>query len=412
MPHLYLTAHELKNEDGFQYWGPPSPHVVGSIDARSIPESGQSLTAVPKSLFSLSQADGNLDGYIGEFTRDTLDSHITRAKVDAIEDRLGLLRGTIVSDSPRAIIVEILTQHADPTGVARWKPLLSDVIYLGGFSPIWRGTAWWKPGADPVWRGLALRTRQDDYRRIREQTLGSQHYKRVLDYWREKYRLPPELFVPSGLPFEGVLPHQTTITESFNKADADTLGPDLTWTEVVGDIDVASNQASGQSTTTANEARAESDLSSDDHYAQVDVTVYGVQDNATVAARYGSTDRTNYLFIIQNHTSATFRLFKLVAGSATQIASVDDTAPTVTFTARIKVDGSDIEGLIDGVSKVGPTSDTANTGQTRGGIGMSGLEAAGDVTVDNFEAADLAAGQTVGTGLLTGLKLTRPRLVR
>jgi hypothetical protein len=33
------------------------------------------------------------------------------------------------------------------------------------------------------------------------------------------------------------------LTESFNKADADTLGPDQTWVEDTGDIDVVSNKA-------------------------------------------------------------------------------------------------------------------------------------------------------------------------
>ena len=33
-----------------------------------------------------------------------------------------------------------------------------------------------------------------------------------------------------------------TITESFNKADSTTLGPDLTWTEIQGNLQVLSNR--------------------------------------------------------------------------------------------------------------------------------------------------------------------------
>ena len=56
------------------------------------------------------------------------------------------------------------------------------------------------------------------------------------------------------------------ITESFIKADSDTLGPNLTWTEVAGDFDIVSNKAKLITLGSNSRARAETALASADHY--------------------------------------------------------------------------------------------------------------------------------------------------
>src|SRR3990167_831503 len=61
----------------------------------------------------------------------------------------------------------------------------------------------------------------------------------------------------------------STIVESFNTADSDTLGPNLSWTELSGDADVVSTQLSILTrTSSAAGARADSDLATDDHYCE------------------------------------------------------------------------------------------------------------------------------------------------
>ena len=448
---LYITAHDFR--DGA--WHDPSPHVVGSLDFRSLLECGQETTAVSKALFSLSQRDTYLSGRLGDFTRDGLDTHIRRGLVDGIEDSFGLTRGTIVSDTLRAIVAELLTQHGDPTGQTRWKPLLSDQIILGGFSVIWRDTKWTKPGADPVWRALALRVKQEDYRLIRQACMDAatslaqanktwreardeyrsllqqrllrlrgglprltpamdaaeqaevrrlhdlaalpepQHYKRVLDAWSERLGLPPEMFVPPDLIFEGTLPHGTTITEDFNTADSDTLGPDLTWTEIEGDLDVSGNEAATTDLDTDNVARADTDLGDDDHYAQAKcggASSGGVRKLGPMIRKDSSGTLTYYSGII-DVTASRWRVRKEITGTETIIASKLNGISNDGRTIKVEITGSSLELFNDGTSKI-TTTDTAISSGLRCGIwGRRGTQQY--VALDDFEAADPGAAADV-----------------
>lgn len=397
MPHLYLTAYAWEDTPSGPMWLPPSPHVVGVIDARSLPESGPS-TAVPHTLFSLSQPDVNLDGYVGEFTRDTLMVDMDASKVHAIEQRLGLPLGTIASRKPAEVIAEVLTVHADPTGQDRWKPLLSEVIHLGGFSPIWRG----KMGRSGPWWENVVAVRQHDYRRIREECLarGSQHHRRVLDYWAKQYRVDPSLFIPRGLPVETPLPHKTTFADNFNRTNSATLGDssdgNFTWDEWQGaDWAISSNAARLAGATGFDCARTDTDLSSDDHHTQAKLSEWtgaaaGSALNANVSVRqHSGATRSEYSAGTNDDDANTrWRMVKHVSSTDTQLDEFV-AAPAANDVLKLQVSGSSLEAFINSTSRMTAT-DTAITGNLRTGLlGFISVSATNAASWDDFEAADV-----------------------
>ena len=188
----------------------------------------------------------------------------------------------------------------------------------------------------------------------------------------------------------------TTITESFNKADAATLGPDLTWTEVEGEFSVVSNRAESQSTTAGTihaAARAEHDLAGDDHYAQADCT--WVSTNVGIvgtAVRFASGATTYYRGGWHSFANDD-RLHRSVAGSLTQLATQDHNLTVGTYFVYTEIDGSALETIVNSDTPLS-TTDTNITGNLRTGIVYvaTSSTSAADAKHDNFEAGDLGAG--------------------
>lgn len=178
-----------------------------------------------------------------------------------------------------------------------------------------------------------------------------------------------------------------TITESFDKADSDTLGPDLTWTELEGDWDVVTNQVRLQSFTGSAAARADHDLNSDGHYAQVDyVSTQGGEGKfGPLVRKDSSTTLTFYRGLGRGEFDDT-QLDKVESGSVTTLASGSFTF-SLPDTLRIEVNGSSLDFLINGASQLTAT-DSAITGNLR--TGLAG-KSDNDQDGDNFEAGDLAA---------------------
>lgn len=194
----------------------------------------------------------------------------------------------------------------------------------------------------------------------------------------------------------------TTITESFNTSDGDTLGPDLTWTEVDGDWDIVSNAAELISNFGDVDrcARAEHDLASADHYAQVSILQSVLGSDAGVCVRFASAAETFYAGAWYGTPFAgTYTIWKVVAGTRTSLATLSEAA-TLPFTIRLEVedDGSgnaDLTLYKDGVSKVTYTdSSSPIAGNTR--CGIYGYDPTGSGTssprLDAFEAGDLGGG--------------------
>jgi hypothetical protein len=168
----------------------------------------------------------------------------------------------------------------------------------------------------------------------------------------------------------------TTLTESFNKADADTLGPDQTWVEDSGDTDVVSNKAEAITAIASAFvlARISSSLATDNHFAQAKVESTAATESAGIIARkIASATHTFYLFDAE-FGSNVVRLYRCVTniGDFTSLgADVATTLGTNTqYTLKLECSGSAISTSIDGVAKHSVT-DSNITGNLQVGIRCS-----------------------------------------
>jgi len=379
------------------FWQAPYPDkAIGLLDLRSRTKSAQKDGLAGWGLFVYNVNMAGTPGlfcYGGDFTA-TLDG----TDKGTIEILLG---ATLDSTNVRDILWERLTIKADPLGLTGPKPIMPghDLVmelHLGGHSLV--KSVKLVPGVSPEWANVQ-KVLQEDYRKIRLEALKGKgkdkdHHRRVLQAWKEKYGIEDhEQFIPADLPKEKPLAHSTTITESWNCADSDSLTCDLVWVEQSGDIDIVSNKAS-QTGTTYSRARAASDLSSDDHYAEVDISTNGAlggNQGSRVHVRHASNaDQTYYMAQANWAGGNEFFARKFVLGTETDLSP-----PRITFafdranTYRIKIeiDGSSGEIFVDDVSQ-DTFTDTDITGNVRTGI--SG-QAAQTIRWDVLEAADLAA---------------------
>lgn len=385
------------------------------LDLRSLPQQatlGQSdgwgffdwMNGTPRPADAIALGDG-----------DCREIQPTTATRQELQTRLGLSAqpsGATLIDC----IADVFGDLSDPTGESGPKPLMPIQgdgleILLAGHSKVW-GAPY---AADEVLsvgaKGRANRQR-DVWRSTMKQALdvGPDHASKVLGAILRQHNVSMDE-IDQGAPgrkaqwqllmtardrqraggnFKPKRP-RTSFTESFDKADSGTLGPDLTWTEVTGNLDVVSNKASTTTTGFA-ECRAEHDVSSADHFGQVVIhqTSTSAADNhlAAPCARFSPSARTFYSFA---WFYSLLVLYKTVAGAYTIISSVSETPAALPATWKVDCSGSTIRGLQNGTQKASVT-DTAITGNTRGGIWAyraSGVQ----ITVDDFRVDDgISAG--------------------
>jgi len=115
-----------------------------------------------------------------------------------------------------------------------------------------------------------------------------------------------------------------------------------------------------------------------------------------VVGRVNTSANTFYMW--RYFVSATaFQLYKAVAGSFTQLGSNSTASLSVasTYVLQLKMDGNQIEGLVDTVSKVGPISDSAITAAGKAGIRVDTNSTTNGYHLNDFHADDIvAAGGT------------------
>lgn len=182
-----------------------------------------------------------------------------------------------------------------------------------------------------------------------------------------------------------------TITDNFNRSDGalGSSGEGWSWTVTSGDFRVSSNQArtysSGQ-----NNARADSDLASTDHYSQVLAVTHGASSGRDIgcAVRYSSSADTCYLYV-QDASDGACKLYKVVTGSYSGLASEGSGhADASNDTMRFEADGTSLIGYWNDAEHVS-TTDSSLTTQVRTGIRGYG----NDNYMDDFEA-DVLGGAT------------------
>lgn len=192
-----------------------------------------------------------------------------------------------------------------------------------------------------------------------------------------------------------------TITESFNKADSTTLGPDLTWTEIQGDLQVVSNRVRCVSTGTGSAARADSDLASADHYAQVAIrvnTTTGHGGGPFVRKDSSATVTFYMLWIDYNISVHRYTFYKYVSGTLTAIGATTNLGSyALGDVFKLSVSGTTLSGYQNG-SLLATRTDSSISSGTRCGVRLyagGGTPNVADAEADDFEAGDLAAAASL-----------------
>lgn len=186
----------------------------------------------------------------------------------------------------------------------------------------------------------------------------------------------------------------STYTESFNKSDSTTLGPDLTWTALHDDLQVVSNKVTCVNTATVARERAGSDCAGNDNYAQIVIINRdaGATSSIEAISRYQSSANTGYPF---RHTNNTVHeiLMKIEAGSLTTISSVNGATPAANDIVKSQSNGSTISAHVNGVQQTSVTDTSITTG-LRGGVGMTCVNGPSTWTGDSFEYGDISVSAT------------------
>ena len=404
MNHYYLGPFQQTMIDGQSGFAPPDG-AVGCVDLRSLPQHATQ----PFGFFVLpdDRLAGNADYDLlcmGDF-RNEIPSN---AAINGWRSRLNITEG-MVSTSFCDLLWDTLTLAADPTGDDRVRPLMPTMngvyeLHVGGHSLVKsrRLNASLSSG-DLLDRAIWAKTRavvRMDLLECRLQSLRGEmisphtgspdfdYHRRVLDAACGKYGVDGDELRPAGWPAnEGRLPHSTTIAESFNKADSDILGPDLTWSELgTVDWDIVSNVAElidiGG---TSYASRADSDLSSVEHYSQVKILTVPSTHGGVICRKDGTATMTYYHadYLVSN----TWRSFKRVASTFTAIGANTNSLTLVSGdVVKIAANGSSISRYRNG-SLQNTATDTAISSGLRCGISGGTV----GVRLDDFEAGDLAA---------------------
>ena len=379
----------------FPYWG--APEGFSLIDLRSLPQ--QAMRGGNSGL-CLFYGDGEIKDSNYDKIGDGSFYEIkpSRKFLDALPARRGY---AVKGPDLVGILLDYFTEGADPLGQDGPLPLMPVV---GGRLELCCGGQQhfdtFRAGIHPHWPKV-----QDCLKRQfaeqfaaaqRGELKDSQQHLRILDATAEKYGLRSgqdwKALVPLELVTEvpGLIQHETTITENFNTADSGTLGPQLTWSELIGDQRIESNKARGGSANSADAmAQAVSDLSSTDMYVQCETQISLSELDNAPAARCQS-GPTAYLAIAdQSGSNNRIKLYKWVSGSYTQLGSNVNVTWANGDTLKCEANGSSISAYRNGSSQIGPITDTAISSGVRAGIWCYGVSVG---YLDNFEAADLSAG--------------------
>lgn len=319
-------------------------------------------------------------------------SAIEQSRLLAAGTALGL---TLSANRLDDLLFELFTDHADASGVSFARPIIPQAnrdlrVALGPAVDKSRRF----DIDDPQFRDKILAVHRADLARLKREMPGSDKPRMVLGGLVKKYRARDHtIFFANPRDAFDPLPPQTTITESFNQGDSSTLGPDLTWAETEGDLSTVSNLVNCVTSTGAGIARAESDLSSDDHYGQlVTQSISGAIAAVGVTARHSASVQTFYLGDHQDAGATDQqRLYKRVTGSFTLLDITDPATISTPDTLKLICNGTTISLEVNGGAGEGPVTDSAISGNVRCGVRLSRNSGAITARGDSFEAADLAA---------------------
>lgn len=314
---------------------------------------------------------------------------------------------SIIANTVRGLIEELIVDHADPIGVDRWampSPTGEGFeIYLGSQIIVRRR---FNISSDPL-RDAVLIREQRDYRRARELTLSGVNppdfHRRYLQFLKDAYRTEDhEQFIPSDLPRETPIPRATVIRDSFVEG-IDTILSAHTptpvnwgvWQKIAagGELTVIAATDDITADASAVHYRANSSLDTKAHYCEMDTTegTGGTARRWGVITRYKETGiaaSDNDHYQLRWEGNDILFIFRDDNGISTTLASL--VVPRV-GTQLLRLESSSLDahrGLVDGVEVIGPVTDATYTFLRTGIYGrFNGV--AGSGQANNWEAADI-----------------------
>ena len=396
--HYYLGPWAWISDTEGERWSAPDG-CIAAVDLRGLP--AQELAGAygdkPYGFFAATSPLASEYTPLGR--GDCREIAVTGAMQDAWEALLGYrASGDWLVD----LLWDQLTQGSDPSGDTPTSPLMPETggrlsLHLPGHSIVRTERFEWGQHAHTAKvKDVLHRCYREAVKDERRKGGKSGHARRVLDCWCDKFRIqgegwrdlvPPEL--RKGHP--GRLPHETTLTDNFNRADSATLGTASgggTWTEVSGNLDIISNQAGAGAIGAdgATNARLESDLSSADHYAQIVSNAAGGDNRyQSGCCRFSPSAQTFYYGLLRGGAPQE-SVRKRVAGVTTDLVT-GSTGHISPFTSRTEANGSTIRLLKNGTQILSVT-DTAISGGTR--TGMIFRATSTGERGDDWEAGDLS----------------------
>lgn len=399
--HYDFIPWEWRTDETIVGWERPHPEIVGSIDMRSVPDMSR-RGGTPQGFMFAASTDP-LPGISTFSIGSRLDQTLNSSQKQSIEAMFGLPTASLrASKTILNLIWDLLTIYGDPTGASRWKALMptrkgNQEIYLGGHSIIYQEKFEWNGYAGDSVRGVL----RHDFARIKRQDRGLlgrrallkspgwDHYKRVAGVLEWKYKKPISQIL--GYDEESLDPF-TRLEESFPTDTADLAdgSQDLAWTEVDGEWDVTANQVRQVTGAGSDKnARAEADLSSDDHFVEMLVTSLGSGTDSThigPAARFAAAAETYYTYFPFQGSDNGF-LRKVVGGTETGLANSAITL-SIPEIYKVSCDGSTIKGFQAGTERESESDPGGITGNLHGGIEGFHANIAPQSRGDNWVADD------------------------
>ena len=192
--------------------------------------------------------------------------------------------------------------------------------------------------------------------------------------WKLKYKESDHSqFLPDGLQDVEPIDPETSFTDNFNGADSDTPGVQLTWTELSGDWDVSSNEhviGGGSGVNPPRMARADSDVSSDDHYVQGVSVEIGDENTCSgdILVRAAPAGTYTGYYVTFNNPGSNVSASKVTDGSTTGLSGTGSLSYSDGDTLKVVIEGSDITAYQNDV-ELASWTDSTHTGYTRGGLG-------------------------------------------
>jgi hypothetical protein len=324
-----------------------------------------------------------------------LDDVIGPAARSVLGSQLGV--GALTSPRLGRLLYELVTTKGDHTGDDFARPLMPNMRRRVSLTLAGQLVHRERFLHSSLQHRAARRQLREQYREDRRASLAGerlyrgvpdlQHHRRCLDFRRRKLGIPwQELVPPEYTGDEGPLDHRTTITDDFNRGNENPIGGN--WTPIDGDWLLVSNEleASQGSVSQPQSVRYDgTDLSSVDHYAQLDF-VSGDSTSAYIGpvVRFSSSAETYYRSLIRSSGSLSY-ISKIVSGTNTHLATETNGAGPPN-TGYLEVDGSILILKMNG-GQVATVDDSSISTGTRAGVSAN---TSVDEQGDNYEAADLA----------------------